>query len=157
MMVFPTPIRVLLGLQSPQPGAEEKKATEHNERDSRPGSSSPFLFFIFCESSGHLLTLSEPSFLLPHLPDSPVPVPANPLTLYLVKCTGNSPELPLPREVESSPPLSRACCVSLGNCLSLSEPSFPCLPLLISADKRHGASQWYHLSAGEATAGGGQH
>ena len=96
----------------------------------------------------------EGSPLLPGIPRSAEgPFPA----LYLVKCTGNSPELPLPREVESSPPLSRACCVSLGNCLSLSEPSFPCLPLLISADKRHGASQWYHLSAGEATAGGGQH
>lgn len=50
-----------------------------------------------------------------------------PLTLYFVKCAGNSPDLLIPGELESSPPLSWACCVSLGSCLSLPGPYFSCL------------------------------
>lgn len=99
---------------SPDPEAEVRKASEHNEKVlDGLGSNCLCHRLTVCEPLGTLLTLSEPQF--PH--SSRVRFHSVPtvLTLKLARCAGNTPDLPLPL----------GCCVPLGRSVLLTGPPFP--------------------------------
>ena len=154
MRILPPPIRVLLGLQSPQPGAEEKKATGHNETARRPGSSSSFLFSTCCESLGCLLTLSEPvsSFLSCQIP----PLPANPMTLAPVLSQVYR-EQPWPGPQERWNPAHLCHEPAVCPWATVSPSQSLASPVCLCSSQQTSATRWYHLTAGEATARGGRH